>query len=133
MVSGSRAKGQLDKRPFGTESTMRLNTSVNLDIYADAMKPFSFALGRYSRLALLLLMLAAQGITNAHELGDSHAIASDSCATCIIGHGLGTAVSVSHDAPQVQVYHAPVTLQSITNLAISRTHSHFARAPPNSP
>jgi len=93
--------------------------------------PFS-RLGRYPRLALLLLMLAAQGVANAHELGDSHAITSDSCATCIIGHGLGTAVTDSPVALQIPFCHAPVSLQSITNLAISRTHSHFARAPPAS-
>jgi len=89
-------------------------------------------LGRYPRLALLLLMLAAQGIANAHELGDSHAITSDSCATCIIGHGLGTAVSVSHDAPQIQVYHALIANHVIISAAVSRTGSNFARAPPAS-
>jgi len=89
-------------------------------------------LGRYPRLALLLLMLAAQGIANAHEFGDSHAITSDSCATCIIGHGLGTAIGVNHEAPQIQVYHALITNHVIISAAVSRTHSHFARAPPAS-
>jgi len=89
-----------------------------------------FRLGRYPRLAVLLLMLSAQGVANAHELGDSHAITADSCATCIMGNGLGTAITGSQDAPQIPFYHAPVSLQSITNVTISRTHSQFARAPP---
>ena len=89
-------------------------------------------LGRYPRLALLMLMLAAQGVANAHELDDSHAITSDSCASCIIGHGLGTVITSSHVALEIPTFHPPVTLQSITNLAILPTHSHFARAPPAS-
>lgn len=111
---------------------MRLNITADLVICTDAMKLSTFKLGRYPRLALLLLMLAAQGIANAHELGDSHVITSDSCATCIIGHGLGAAVGVSHDAPQIQVYHALIANHVIISAAVSRTCANFARAPPTS-
>ena len=96
------------------------------------MKPSTFKLGRYPRLALLLLMLAAQGIVNVHALDDSHSHNSDSCATCIIGHGLGAAVSVSHYAPQIQVYHALIANDVIISAAVSRSCSNFARAPPSS-
>jgi hypothetical protein len=109
-----------------------LHTTANLVIDNKAMKLSYFKLGRYPRLALLLLMLAAQGIANAHEFGDSHAITSDSCATCTIGHGLGTAVSASHEAPQIEVYHALITNHVIISAAVSRTYSRLARAPPAS-
>ena len=94
------------------------------------MKSLTSTLGHYPRLALLLLMLAAQGIASVHDLGDSHAFKSDLCATCIIGHGLGAAVSVSYDAPQVQIYHALIALVAMPSAAVARTYSNIARAPP---
>ena len=94
------------------------------------MKSFKLTLGRYPRLALLLLLLAAQGIASVHDLGDSHAFKSDLCATCIIGHGLGAAVSVSHDVPQIPIYHALIAIVAITSAAVARTYSNIARAPP---
>ena len=94
------------------------------------MKPVTSTLGRYPRLALLLLMLAAQGIASVHDLGDSHTFKSDLCATCIIGHGLGAAVSVSHDASQIPIYHALIAIVAITSAAVARTYSNIARAPP---
>ncbi len=90
----------------------------------------SFTLSRYLRLTLLLLMLASQGIVNAHELGDSHSFEADTCTTCIIGHGLGTAVSVCHEAPQVQARHALVPVHATTHTPVSHTTCHLARAPP---
>jgi hypothetical protein len=90
----------------------------------------SFNLGRYARLALLLLMLAAQGMAFAHDIGDSHVLKSDPCASCVIGHGLGTAVSSSCAAPSLPLYQP--LLPACTNAATptSRTNYHPARAPP---
>jgi hypothetical protein len=96
------------------------------------MKSLTSTLGHYPRLALLLFMLAAQGIAGVHELGDSHALESDLCATCIVGHGLGAAVTVSYDAPQLQIYHALIVIVAITSAAVARTYSNIARAPPAS-
>ena len=90
----------------------------------------SFDLGRPARLALLLLMLAAQGIAFAHDLGDSHSLNSDPCATCVIGHGLGTAVSSSCAAPSLQLYQPPLAAYSNAATPTSRTNHHPARAPP---
>jgi hypothetical protein len=94
------------------------------------MKLSSCTLSRYLRLSLLLLMLAAQGVVNAHELGDSHALQSDPCTTCLVGHGLGAAVSVNFEAPQVQIGHLVIPTYSIPDVSVSRTQTHFARAPP---
>jgi hypothetical protein len=102
----------------------------DLVIDAGKMTLSAFKPGRCLRLALLLLMLAAQGVVNAHELGASHAFDSGTCATCVIGHGLGTAVSVSHESPQVPVCHALTPIDPITVTLRSHTHCHFARAPP---
>lgn len=89
-------------------------------------------LGRYTRLALLLLMLAAQGIASAHELGDSHALESELCTTCVIGHGLGAAVDICPAAAQLPLYHAYVILPALIPAATTRTSTNFARAPPAS-
>jgi hypothetical protein len=94
------------------------------------MNPSSFNLGRYPRLALLLLMLAAQGIAVAHDIGDAHGLNSHPCSSCIIGHGLGTAVSTSYETPRLQAYQPLATAHSIAATLTSRTNCHFARAPP---
>jgi hypothetical protein len=93
----------------------------------------AFQLSRSLRLALLLLMLASQGIVNAHALGDQHLLETDSCSTCVIGHGLGAAIGVSHEAPPVQVWRASQPLQPTIGVRFARTYSHFARAPPALP
>jgi hypothetical protein len=97
-----------------------------------AMNLSAFQLSRSLRLALLLLMLASQGIANAHALGDQHLLESDTCATCVIGHGLGAALGASHEAPPVQVWRATQTLQATLSARVARTTCHFARAPPGS-
>lgn len=112
---------------------MRLNITADIVIHTMIMKPFTFKLGRYPRLALLLLLLAAQGFASVHELGDDHALKSDLCATCIIGHGLGAAVNASHELPQIQTYHALIPLFLANTATVSRNNSNFARAPPASP
>ena len=86
--------------------------------------------GRYSRLALLLLMLAAQGISAAHDIGDSHSLKSDLCSTCIIGHGLGAGVSVSYETPALRTYQPLASIHSIAAPLSARTDCHLARAPP---
>ena len=92
----------------------------------------SYILGRHLRLALLLLLLASQGIVNAHELGSSHSLDSHHCSTCLIGHGLGGAVNVHPDVPQVQVAQAPVSIHSIADVLAPRSHYYSTRAPPGS-
>ena len=112
---------------------MSLNSGCDYGITSAAMNPSSFNLGRYSRLALLLLMLAAQGITVAHDLGDHHGLKSHPCSTCIIGHGLGIAVSSSCETPPLQVYQTFVPIRGISAALPPRVNCHCARAPPVSP
>jgi hypothetical protein len=95
-----------------------------------AMNLSAFQLSRSLRLALLLLMLASQGIANAHALDDQHLLESDTCSTCVIGHGLGAAIGASHEAPPVQLWLPAQTLQPTISVRFARTTSHFARAPP---
>jgi len=90
----------------------------------------NFNLSRGLRLALLLLLLTAQGIVSAHELGSSHSLDSHLCATCVVGHGLGAALGASHEAPAVQVSRAapPATPSVFTPAALASCH--YARGPP---
>lgn len=97
------------------------------------MNTSSFNLGRYSRLALLLLMLAAQGIAVAHDIGDGHGLKSHPCSTCIIGQGLGAAVSSSYETPSLQAYRTFATIPAIAPSLTPRVSCHCARAPPASP
>jgi hypothetical protein len=94
------------------------------------MKLSTFNLGHYSRLTLLLLMLGAQGIAAAHDIGNGHALNSDVCATCVIGNGLGTAVGASYETPPLRVCQTHAPVHSITAALASRVNCHFARAPP---
>lgn len=98
------------------------------------MKTSLFNLRRSTRFALLLLLLllAAQSISMAHAIGDNHELKSDLCATCIVGHGLGTAVSSSHDTVPLQIHQAYAPLRSNFVALSSRTSCHLARAPPPS-
>ena len=92
----------------------------------------SHILGRKLRLVLLLLVLAAQGIANAHELGSSHTLDSHPCSICLGGHGLGAAINAHPDVPQLQVGQALVPSHSITNVRSSHSSYYFTRAPPHS-
>ena len=89
-------------------------------------------LSRGLRLALQLLLLASQGIVSAHALGDTHSLETDTCATCVIGHGLGAALGASHEAPAVQVWRASRPVQPTRIARVARASSHPARAPPGS-
>lgn len=102
-------------------------------INCGAMNTPSLNLGRYSRLALLLLMLASQGIAVAHDIGDNHGLKSHPCSSCIIGHGLGAAISASFDTPALPFYRAFAPAHPITANLCSRVNCHKARAPPVSP
>ena len=91
----------------------------------------SFTISRGLRLALLLLMLASQGIANAHALDDSHSLEKDNCATCVIGHGLGAAIGDSYEAPPEPIVRISLPLQATVCARVARNSSHFARAPPD--
>jgi hypothetical protein len=78
-------------------------------------------------------MLAAQGFAVAHDIGDGHGLQSHPCSTCIMGHGLGTAVSGSLEVTPLQLYQAFAPTPSITVALASRTNTHLARAPPAAP
>jgi hypothetical protein len=90
----------------------------------------SFTLSRSLRLALLLLMLASQGIVSAHALSDKHLLDTHTCSTCVIGHGLGAALGTAHEALPLPIYRATPPLQPVISALAARVISHFARAPP---
>jgi hypothetical protein len=90
----------------------------------------SFTLSRGLRLALLLLMLASQGIVSAHALSDKHLLDTHTCSTCVIGHGLGAALGTAHEVPQLQIYRATPPFQAAVPARAARITSQFARAPP---
>lgn len=92
----------------------------------------SFTLGRHLRLALLLLLLAAQGSVSAHELGSTHSLDSHLCSICLTGHSLAGALNVHPDVPQVQIALATPLIHSIDDVLVSRGHYYFTRAPPGS-
>lgn len=92
----------------------------------------SCVLGRHLRLALLLLLLAAQGIVNAHELGSSHSLDSHHCSICLTGHGLGSAVNVHPDLPDLRAGQAAVSSHVVADVPAPRSHYYFSRAPPGS-
>lgn len=107
-----------------------LNPLLSCDIHGRRMKPLTLNLGRYPRFALLLLMLAAQGVATAHDFGDTHTLKSDPCSTCIIGQGVGSAITASHELPTFNAYTAWTPARAIAAALASRTDSHQARAPP---
>ena len=109
-----------------------LNIAAQAAIHGRDMRISPNILGRNLRLVLLLLVLAAQGIANAHELGSSHALDSHPCSICLVGHGLGAAVNAHPDVPQLQVGQALVPTHSIANVRSSHRSYYFTRAPPQS-
>jgi hypothetical protein len=107
-----------------------LKPAINCGIYTRAMNLSTYNPGRFARLALLLVMLAAQSIAVAHDIGEEHGLQSHSCATCVIGHGLGTAVSFSYETPTQFPCHAFTPTDSTTDTLAPRTNYHLARGPP---
>jgi len=77
-------------------------------------------------------MLAAQGIAVAHDIGDSHGLQSHPCSICIIGNGLGTAVTSSYETPLLQTYTTFAPIPVIGASLTPRINSHCPRAPPAS-
>ena len=101
-------------------------------LYMRRMNLSSASIGRHMRLALLLLLLAAQGSVSAHELGSTHSLDSHLCSICLTGHGLAGAVNVHADVPQVQIAQTALSTPSIADVLVSRGHYYFTRAPPGS-
>ena len=126
MGQSRRASTEISNKP------VTLYSALDCDIHTAAMHTSTFNLGRYSRLALLLFMLAAQGFAVAHDIGDGHALQSDPCPSCIIGHGLGAAISAKYDTPPFQAYQAFTPIACSTAIPTSRVNCHLARAPPKS-
>jgi hypothetical protein len=107
-----------------------LNNAVDDVISARDMHISTHILSRNLRLVVLLLLLASQGIVNAHELGSSHALDTDTCSVCVVGHGLGAAITAQPGVPQLQVVQASGPSHSISNVHNSHKSYYFTRAPP---
>lgn len=109
-----------------------LNIAARAAIHARDMCISPNILGRHLRLVLLLLVLAAQSIANAHELDSSHPLDSHPCSVCLVGHGLGAAVNAHPDVAHLSVEQALMTSHSIANVRSSHHRYYFTRAPPQS-
>ena len=107
-----------------------LNLAAYPAIHGRDMTISPHILGRNLRLVLLLLLLAAQGVVNAHELGSSHALDTHPCSICLVGHGLGAAISAHPGVPQLQAGQAVVLPHSISHIRSSHKSYYFTRAPP---
>ena len=80
---------------------------------------------------MLLLLLSAQSFSLAHEL--THAPDADSgvlCEICSAGHGLDTAVTVAHVAPNSQCAHDLQVIEPLTDYCQADASPYIARAPP---
>ena len=96
------------------------------------MKIYSNLIGRNLRLILLLLLLASQGIANAHEQSPGHSFDSHLCSVCLIGHSLTPAVNANSDVPQLSAACAVGLTQPVVAVLISHRNKYLARAPPAS-
>jgi hypothetical protein len=96
------------------------------------MKVSATLLSRHLRLALLLLLLASQGIANAHEQTARHSLDSHLCSVCIISGGLIAAVDAHPDLPQLFAACSVCLTQPIAVVLISHHNYYFTRAPPAS-
>lgn len=113
------------------ESLIALNDKLISVISLVAMRTSSLNLSRYTRLALLFVMLTAQGIAVAHDVQDGHELELHSCSTCIIGHGMGAAVGTSYEPTPLQKIPCLVAERAVSATLVARTNSQFARAPPS--
>ena len=107
-----------------------LNVAAYTVIHSSVMYTSPHILGRTSRLVLLLLLLAAQGFVTAHELDSGHTLDSHACSACVVGHGLGAAITAQPDVPQFQVVQTSVPSHSISNVRSSHKSYYLSRAPP---
>ena len=89
-------------------------------------------IGRRLRLALLLLLLASQGIANAHEQSAGHWLDSHLCSVCLIGQSLDAAVGSNSGVPQLPATCAAGLTQPVAAILISHTNYYLTRAPPAS-
>ena len=89
-------------------------------------------IGRRLRLALLLLLLASQGIANAHEQSAGHWLDSHLCSVCLIGQSLDAAVDGNSGVPQLPATCAAGLTQPVAVVLISLRKEYLARAPPAS-
>ena len=84
------------------------------------------------RIALLALLICAQGVTLAHEIDHGIAHEGNVCAVCSIGGGLSSAVTGDHSCP----VHAAKTefLPTVVELPAAKRliQTREARAPPAS-
>jgi len=85
---------------------------------------------RFLRAALLIILLAAQGLAAAHELTHWDKPAQELCATCSLSSGLDTPI-----APTAPALECPQSVEFFFEYAPSRLHSdapnpYFQRAPP---
>ena len=94
------------------------------------MKLLTAKLQLISRLALLVLMLAAQGAAYAHEIGHFESGNSNFCEICSIGSSLDNAVTISHDIPTVQSGICSHSLSTFVAVFDKAAPTNFARAPP---
>lgn len=94
------------------------------------MQNISYTLGYNLRLALLLLMLASQGIAGAHELDASHLLDSHPCSICVLGHGAGAAVCSRPEAPQLPSALALAPSPSTSDVLVAHSNYYSSRAPP---
>ena len=113
------------------ESLIALNDTLKSGISCGAMRQSLLKLNRYTRLALLFVMLTAQGIAVAHDVQDGHELELHSCSTCIIGHGMGAAVSNSHEPSLLQIAPCLVAERAVSATLVARTNNQLARAPPS--
>jgi hypothetical protein len=109
-----------------------LNYRFKVDIHTIQMTISSCIVGRNLRLVLLLLLLASQGIANAHEQSVGHSLDSHLCSVCLIGHGLGAAIGANPDVPHIPTARAPNLIQPVAAVLISHNNYYLTRAPPTS-
>ena len=89
-------------------------------------------IGRNLRLILLLLLLASQGIANAHEQSAGHSFDSHLCSVCLIGQSLSAAVSANSDVTQLSAAGAVGLPQPIAAVLIPHRNYYSTRDPPAS-
>ena len=85
---------------------------------------------KFLRAALLIVLLAAQGLAAAHEYCHWNHPAQELCATCSLSSGLDTPI-----APTAPVLESPQSVEFFFEYAPTRLHSdapnpYFQRAPP---
>lgn len=94
------------------------------------MKIAASPFGRYLRAALMLLLLAAQGVAAAHELNHWHGPSQEICATCSIGNGLDSPLAAPQTPLQTPDRSAFVYTHAVWTIHWEVPRNFFQRAPP---